>query len=381
MRRGYDSEYEDKETFSPWETYSDLYCGLLLVFVLLFFFAIYQYIDARERNDADTAALQQEMREEQDSVLAIYKTDLEEQEKAYEQKNQELEDQQSAMAIVRADLDERTDQLDAQQALIDSQKAELESKQDELAAQQQLAGEQQTQLETQQTQLATQQEQLEAAQGQLAVQQEQLTVQQEQLVTQQTQLDAQAVQIEQIVGVRGQLIEELNQALTASEIQIQADKTTGAILFESSILFPTDGNELSEEGKEFFQRFMPVYMNVLLQPQFQEYIGEIIVEGHTDDTGSYLHNLELSQQRAWSVAEYFLSEDCQFLTVDTQNLLKSLITVNGCANKSPIYNEDGTVNADRSRRVEIKFRLKDQEMIQEMDAILNKQESEEGQGQ
>lgn len=381
MRRGYDSEYEDKETFSPWETYSDLYCGLLLVFVLLFFFAIYQYIDARERNDADTAALQQEMREEQDSVLAIYKTDLEEQEKAYEQKNQELENQQSAMAIVRADLDERTDQLDAQQALIDSQKAELETKQDELAAQQQLVGEQQTQLETQQTQLATQQEQLEAAQGQLAVQQEQLTVQQEQLVAQQTQLDAQAVQIEQIVGVRGQLIEELNQALTASEIQIQADKTTGAILFESSILFPTDGNELSEEGKEFFQRFMPVYMNVLLQPQFQEYIGEIIVEGHTDDTGSYLHNLELSQQRAWSVAEYFLSEDCQFLTADTQNLLKSLITVNGCANKSPIYNEDGTVNADRSRRVEIKFRLKDQEMIQEMDAILNKQESEEGQGQ
>lgn len=381
MRRGYDSEYEDKEIFSPWETYSDLYCGLLLVFVLLFFFAIYQYIDARERNDADTAALQQEMREEQDSVLAIYKTDLEEQEKAYEQKNQELENQQSAMAIVRADLDERTDQLDAQQALIDSQKAELETKQDELAAQQQLVGEQQTQLETQQTQLATQQEQLEAAQGQLAVQQEQLTVQQEQLVAQQTQLDAQAVQIEQIVGVRGQLIEELNQALTASEIQIQADKTTGAILFESSILFPTDGNELSEEGKEFFQRFMPVYMNVLLQPQFQEYIGEIIVEGHTDDTGSYLHNLELSQQRAWSVAEYFLSEDCQFLTADTQNLLKSLITVNGCANKSPIYNEDGTVNADRSRRVEIKFRLKDQEMIQEMDAILNKQESEEGQGQ
>lgn len=374
MSRRYDSEYEDKETFSPWETYSDLYCGLLLVFVLLFFFAIYQYIDARERNDADTAALQQEMKEEQDSVLAIYKTDLEEQEKAYEQKNQELENQQSAMAIVRADLDERTDQLDAQQALIDSQNAELETKQSELAAQQQLVGEQQIQLETQQTQLAAQQEQLEAAQGQLAAQQEQLTAQQ-------TQLDAQAVQIEQIVGVRGQLIEELNQALTASEIQIQADKTTGAIIFESSILFPTDGNELSEEGKEFFQRFMPVYMNVLLQPQFQEYIGEIIVEGHTDDTGSYLHNLELSQQRAWSVAEYFLSEDCQFLTADTQNLLKSLITVNGCANKSPIYNEDGTVNADRSRRVEIKFRLKDQEMILEMDAILNKQESEEGQGQ
>lgn len=46
--------------------------------------------------------------------FAIYKTDLEEQEKAYEQKNQELENQQSAMAIVRADLEEQ-EQLTVQQ--------------------------------------------------------------------------------------------------------------------------------------------------------------------------------------------------------------------------------------------------------------------------
>lgn len=342
MRKKFDSEFEENEYFSPWETYSDLYCGLLLVFVLLFFFAIYQYIDAREKNNADTEALQQEMKEEQDSVLAIYKTNLEEQENAFDKKNQELESQQTALAIVRADLDERTDQL-----------------------------------EEQQLKMHDQQELLNSQQSQLADQKELLAIQQEKLESQQIRLDEQAVQIEQIVGIRGQLIEELNQAFIASEIQIQADKATGAIVFESSILFPADGDELSEEGKAFFQRFMPVYMNVLLQPQFKKYIGEIIIEGHTDSTGTYLHNLKLSQQRALSVSEYFLSDECQFLTTDILNVLKTMITVNGCADKQPVYNKDGTVNAEKSRRVEIKFRLKDQEMIQEMDSILNKQKNEE----
>lgn len=337
MRRRYDTEYEDKETFSPWETYSDLYCGLLLVFVLLFFFAIYQYIDAREKNNADTAALQEAMKEEQSSVLAIYKADLEDQEAAYEEKSKELDSQKTALAIMQSDLEERTEILDNQQQLIENQEQ---------------------QLQTQQSQLDEQQELLEAQQIRLREQQE--------------LLDDQADQIEKIIGVRGLLIDQLNRELAANQIQIQADQMTGAIAFESTILFARDSNELSEEGKDFFRKFMPVYMNVLLQPGFRDYIAEVIVEGHTDDTGSYLHNLELSQQRAWSVAEYFLNDNCDFLDSGTITALKSLITVNGCADKAPVYGDDGMIDADKSRRVEIKFRLKDQEMIQEMDEILNK---------
>ena len=37
----------------------------------------------------------------------------------------------------------------------------------------------------------------------------------------------------------------------------------------------------------------------------------------------------------------------------------------------PILNENGTINASASRRVEILFRLKDEEMIREMIDILN----------
>ena len=343
MRRRHRIEYEETTSFSPWETCSDLYCGLLLVFILLFFFAIYQYIDARERNAADTAALQEDMKAEQASVLALYKADLED-------RTSLLDEQQQV-------IDEQTSQLSEQQALVEEQKSQL--------------SEQQARVEEQKSRLSEQQTLLEAQQSQLSEKQALLEEQQSQLSEQQKLLEEQSSQIEQIVGIKGQLITALNQKLTENQIQLQADPSTGAITVEDTILFASNSNELRTEGKEFFREFMPVYLNVLLQPEFREYIAEIIIEGHTDQNGSYLYNLELSQQRAWSVAEYFFDEKSEFLNADVMETLQSLITVNGCSYKNPVYKQDGSVDADKSRRVEIKFRLKDQEMIQEMDEILN----------
>ena len=343
MRRRHRIEYEETTSFSPWETCSDLYCGLLLVFILLFFFAIYQYIDARERNAADTAALQEDMKAEQASVLALYKADLED-------RTSLLDEQQQV-------IDEQTSQLSEQQALVEEQKSQL--------------SEQQTLVEEQKSRLSEQQTLLEAQQSQLSEKQALLEEQQSQLSEQQKLLEEQSSQIEQIVGIKGQLITALNQKLTENQIQLQADPSTGAITVEDTILFASNSNELRTEGKEFFREFMPVYLNVLLQPEFREYFAEIIIEGHTDQNGSYLYNLELSQQRAWSVAEYFFDEKSEFLNADVMETLQSLITVNGCSYKNPVYKQDGSVDADKSRRVEIKFRLKDQEMIQEMDEILN----------
>ena len=56
--------------------------------------------------------------------------------------------------------------------------------------------------------------------------------------------------------------------------------------------------------------------------------------------------------------------------------LQKIVTVNGRSYSDPIFNSDGTVNLDASRRVEFKFRLKDEEMIGEMIKILSDGESE-----
>lgn len=83
-----------------------------------------------------------------------------------------------------------------------------------------------------------------------------------------------------------------------------------------------------------------------------------------------MFNLELSQKRALEVAKYFLSENEKVLDEETIENIRSIITANGRSYSNPIYNDDGSVDMDASRRVEIKFRLKDEEMIQEMRDIL-----------
>ena len=50
--------------------------------------------------------------------------------------------------------------------------------------------------------------------------------------------------------------------------------------------------------------------------------------------------------------------------------------MNGHSMSNPILDADGNVDMDASRRVEVKFRLKDEEMIQELTKIMSSQEED-----
>ena len=53
-------------------------------------------------------------------------------------------------------------------------------------------------------------------------------------------------------------------------------------------------------------------------------------------------------------------------------VLQKLMTVNGRSFSNPIYEDGGEkVNMAASRRVEIKFRLKEDEMIEKISEVLN----------
>ena len=118
---------------------------------------------------------------------------------------------------------------------------------------------------------------------------------------------------------------------------------------------------------------MPIYCEVLLGEEYRDNVSEIIIDGYTDTNGTYDYNLELSQKRSLAVAQYLLSIDEQFLDSDQIQMLQEKLTVNGHSMSNPILNEDGTVNMDASRRVEVKFRLKDEDMISEMSKIVTEE--------
>ena len=219
------------------------------------------------------------------------------------------------------------------------------------------------------------QEQALAKQGErIALQEKKLKEQNELLSQLQALMDEQQAKLDDIIGVRSELVEALKAEFENDELSIAVDEQTGAITFDSNIMFDYNKDTLTDSGKEFLDEFLPRYVNILLGEKYRPYVSEILIEGHTDTDGNYIFNLDLSQKRAYSVAEYCMSDDTNVLSDEALEALRSVVSVTGRSYSSPIYDESGEVDMVASRRVEFLFRLKDEEMIREMIDILSSQD-------
>lgn len=175
-------------------------------------------------------------------------------------------------------------------------------------------------------------------------------------------------ELKNIVGIRTDIIGELQSKFNNSSLKVDAQN--GSITFSSDVLFAHDKSALTPSSEAVLKEIIPIYLDVLLQDAYKDYIAEIIIEGHTDTNGEYLMNMELSTNRAMSVAKFCLDED-NGLNAEQINRLQNLLTVNGRSYSDPVYKENSTeINMDASRRVEIKFRLKEDEMIAKIAEIL-----------
>lgn len=178
-------------------------------------------------------------------------------------------------------------------------------------------------------------------------------------------LSSKEAKIRELTSVRSKIISKLVKEL-GDDIAI--DKSTGAIKLKSEILFDKDKSQLKPEGQQFLTKFTPKYLSVLLGDQeIKQSISTIIIEGHTDDDGSYIYNLELSQARALNVVKY-ISQDPT--NVKYQADIEKYFSAIG-RSKADLIEKDGKVIQSDSRRVEFKFRLKDEEtlksILQEID--------------
>lgn len=253
----------------------------------------------------------------------------------------------------------------------DEKETELMIRSDELEDERATVNDQKSRLDEQAKMLNAQEEAL-AEQGQkIAIQEKTLREQHELLNKLEALMSEQQQKLDNIIGVRTELIEELSNEFGNSDLKVSVDEKTGAITFDASILFDYNKSTLTASGKEFLSEFLPRYVDVLLSPKYRDYVSEILIEGHTDTEGNYLFNMELSQKRALSVAEYCLGDDSNILTKEELEDLRSVVSATGRSYANPVYDENGEVDMEASRRVEFLFRLKDEEMIREMIEILS----------
>lgn len=303
-----------------WRSYSDMMAGILLLFVLIMCVTLFQSQINYENS----------IKEQQEKLVL------------QEEYTKEIMSQKNIVADQADQLLSQADQLSSQDELLAAQKQQL----DELAAQ--LAA-QQAKLEEQGLTLASQQSALDEKTSLLATQQE---------------------KIDKIIGVKADVIEALKMEFADNDINVQIDPDDGSMVLDSNVLYAYDDTKLTEEGRAVLQDVLPIYCNVLMQEEYFPYLAEIIVDGYTDSSGDYDYNLQLSQQRSLAVAEYLLDISGSFLDSENQEKLKEHLTVNGHSSSNLILDESGKEDADASRRVEVKFRLRDEEMIQELRTIL-----------
>ena len=304
---------------ASWISYSDMMAALLLIFVLILSYSLYQYFSMLETKTRELDAQAVQLNLAQD----------------------ELAEKEKTLIIIQADLDTLRDTLTAKEEELDAANLILINKEEEL--------------KNLQSVLALKQADLDAATAKLEEQQLALT--------------AHVRHIDDLIGIRTVMIQDLSTSLAAANLKATVDPNNGDIILDSTVFFDTAKSTIKEEGQELLNSFIPVYLDVLLREEYSDYLGEIIIEGHTDSSGSYNTNLKLSQDRALQVALYCL--DMPSLTSAQKHRLQQILTAKGRSYADLVYNADGTENAEASRRVEFKFSLKDTEMIEEMNRILS----------
>lgn len=310
----------EEHGFNVWRSYSDMMAGVLLLFVLIMCVTLFQ----AQKSYQDSL-------KERDEKIALQ-----------EKYTEELLEKQNA-------LDEQAGTLKSQDEQIKSKDKQIKSQDEELSS---LA-----------EKLAKQQETLEAQQKKLKEQQSALDEKTELLEEQQEKID-------KIIGVKAEVVEALQKEFEKKNLNVDIDPQTGALTLNANVMFDYDQAELTDSGKMTLSMVLPTYCKVLLDDSYKKYLGEIIIDGYTDTDGDYSYNLELSQKRSLAVAQYLLDIKSDFLKDSQVQELKDCLTVNGHSMSDPVLDADGNVDKDASRRVEVKFRLKDEEMIQELNKIM-----------
>lgn len=143
---------------------------------------------------------------------------------------------------------------------------------------------------------------------------------------------------------------------------IVIDSLSGAVRFPDAVLFDEGSAMIRPEGRALLADFGPRYMQVLVGDSVnRRYLQAIAIEGHTNDNGGYMYNLDLSQRRAFAVMQFLLNN-----AGDYQTDLQRFATANGESFRRqlcrvPLKNQQACppehLDKSASRRIEIRFRL------------------------
>ncbi len=147
---------------------------------------------------------------------------------------------------------------------------------------------------------------------------------------------------------------------------VEIDPFSGMARISELELFKLNSAELTPKGKQFLSKFIPIYLDTIFASDLKKYLVYIVIQGHTDSQlfrgvhspqEQYMLNMNLSMNRAYNVANYIfeISKNKPYYKD-----LTHMIRVEGASFSQTIKKENGKEDYSRSRRVELRLVLKEQ---------------------
>ncbi len=369
----------DEQNF--WISYADLMAGLLFVFILLVGAIVVRYVFVQQDLAAKKVALGQS-----NSALSESENALNKSKNALSSQNEKVLLFQERLKEAANNLEKNAVDKKSLEELLTLKGNDIVKLKELLMGHELKSSSLESDLTESQSKLINSQDALTESQSELTMAQSKLTDNQNILILKDEELavlgakllqDSKAhqllvdelnitkVKIKNLTGIRINVVNQLRETLGSS---IMIDSKSGAMRFSSNILFNQGEYRLKSGAKKELSAIIKKYIQTLLfDDEIRQYIDSITIEGHSDSDGTYLYNLALSQKRALEVMKFLYESDKQ-----NSALYGRYISASGRSYSDMILNEFGDEDKDASRRIEIKFRIKNEQAVKELENFLNK---------
>ena len=353
-------------------SYADLMAGLLFVFILLIGAIVVKSTVLKNSLDSKENSLEHSL-----EMLLLRDSEVQKLKKLLAQRTSELNNTKETLLITKDALELKTDEIINLNNILLSQNMKIDDFNGKIILMQNLLNESNSTILNQNRKLQDYEDKVLILSNELTDKQETLKLKDYELLgllrsleakktkydTLVAKLQEQKAKIKRLTGVKIKVIAELKYSLGD---KVEIDPQSGSLRLSSNILFDKGSAKLKNSSKKELKKVFINYIGALTSNKnIRDQLDRIVIEGHTDSDGKYLFNLNLSQQRAYAVMNYLLT-----LEFTKKNNIKPLLVASGRSFLDTIYDEKGVENKNASRRIEIKFRLKNDDAMNEIERIL-----------
>lgn len=165
--------------------------------------------------------------------------------------------------------------------------------------------------------------------------------------------------------VQMEVSDKISSEMQKEKVNIDIDKMTGDLKISDGQLFELNSYVLTPQGKNLLDKIAPIYINsIFADKELSQQIDHIVIQGHTDSQmfagvtskdEQFLRNMDLSLKRANAVATYILQTNYDKQYAEQ---FRKILVVEGKSYNEPIL-VNGIEDYDKSRRVELKLKIKD----------------------